>query len=174
MKSKLRATLALGLVCLLAVAAGFWASWHWWQGPDLTGEAAPAVTLVDLEGRSHTLNDPKGKLLLVNFWASWCAPCLEEIPVLVAAQTRYGPQGLQILGPAIDELEPVQAMVRRLNINYPVTADPKQAVRAADALGDKQGVLPFSVLISRDGRILKKVVGTLDQRELDELVQPHL
>lgn len=174
MNGKLLRGAGIALLGLGALALGFYASWQWWQPEQRAGQPVPAITLTDLEGQPHALHAPGGKLLLVNFWASWCAPCMEEIPVLVDAQKRYGPRGLQVLGPALDTPEMARTMVQRLRINYPVMADIEGAMRASTALGEKQGVLPFSVLISREGRILETVIGQLDHRELQELVEPHL
>ena len=156
-----------------AMATGFLAS-GWWLGNRLQGEPAPAIALTDLNGQTRTLADWQGKLLLVNFWATWCAPCIDEMPLLVEAQARYGARGLQVLGPAFDETEPVRAMVKRLRINYPVSADLAQADAAARALGNDSGMLPYTVLISRDGRVLKTVLGGLTREQIDTLVQEHL
>ncbi|AXQ29875.1 TlpA family protein disulfide reductase [Solimonas sp. K1W22B-7] len=159
----------------VAMAAGFFASGLWLSGGNsLKGEPAPAVELTDLGGQTRTLTQWQGKLLLVNFWASWCAPCVDEIPLLVEAQARYGAQGLQVLGPAFDEPEPTRQMVQRLRINYPVSANLAQADAAARALGNSSGMLPYSVLISRDGRVLKTILGSLTREQLDTLVQEHL
>ncbi len=168
--------LAAGFVVAgaIALAAGFLASGWWLSGKGLQGEPAPVITLTDLGGQTRELSAWQGKLLLVNFWASWCAPCIDEIPLLVEAQARYGAKGLQILGPAFYEPEPIRAMVQRLRINYPVSADLAQADAAARALGNSSGMLPYTVLISRDGRVLKTVLGGLSREQLDTLVQEHL
>jgi len=174
MSTRKNTLIGLFLVGLLAIGAGFGTSlWHHARQP-ATVAVAPNFTLTDIAGQRHTLADWSGKLVLVNFWASWCAPCIEEIPLLVEAQARYGARGLQIVGPAMDEIEPIKAMVKRLRINYPVSADLAEADAASRALGNTQGGLPYSVLISRDGRILKTVLGVLDRNELEELVEKHL
>ncbi len=158
-----------------AMAAGFFASGLWLaDGNSLKGEPAPAIELTDLGGQTRTLAQWQGKLVLLNFWATWCAPCIDEIPMLVEAQARYGAKGLQILGPAFDEPEPTSQMVQRLHINYPVSANLAQADAAARALGNNSGMLPYSVLISRDGRVLKTILGSLTREQLDTLVQEHL
>lgn len=171
-----RGWLGLGYaaLALLALAAGFFLSWHWYQGSGLVGEPAPDVRMTDLAGQTHAFGQPSGKLLLVNFWAPWCSPCLEEIPHLVEAQARYGARGLQVLGPALDERASVEAMARRLHINYPVSANTEEAIAASDALGDRQGVLPYSVLIGRDGRVLRTITGGLTADELRRLIEKHL
>jgi len=173
-----RGGLALGIVTLglLAMAAGFFAAGWWMSGERgaLRGTPAPAVALTDLSGRTRTLAEWKGQLLLVNFWASWCAPCVDEIPLLVEAQARYGARGLQVVGPAFDEPDAVRAMVARLHINYPVSADLAQADTAARALGNATGGLPYSVLISREGQVLRTILGGLQREELEKLLEQHL
>lgn len=164
--------IALVLVCVLAITAGLGVSvWHAARQPS---GPAPAFTLTDLNGQPHPSSTWQGKLLLVNFWASWCTPCLEEIPLLVEAQARYGARGLQIIGPAMDEPEPIKAMVQRFRINYPVSADLMETDAASRALGNTQGGLPYSVLISRDGRILKTVLGSLNREQLEDLIEKYL
>lgn len=163
---------ALVLVCVLAITAGLGLSlWH--KGRQPSGPA-PAFALTDLSGQQRLSSEWQGKLLLVNFWASWCTPCLEEIPLLVEAQARYGARGLQIIGPAMDEPEPIKAMVQRFRINYPVSANLNETDASSRALGNTQGGLPYSVLISRDGRILKTVLGSLSREQLEDLIEKHL
>jgi thiol-disulfide isomerase/thioredoxin len=164
--------IALVLVCVLAVTAGLGVSvWHASRQPS---GPAPAFTLTDLSGQQRPSSEWQGKLLLVNFWASWCTPCLEEIPLLVEAQARYGARGLQIIGPAMDEPEPIKAMVQRFRINYPVSANLNETDASSRALGNTQGGLPYSVLISRDGHVLKTVLGSLSREQLEDLIEKHL
>ncbi|HET8880545.1 MAG TPA: redoxin domain-containing protein, partial [Solimonas sp.] len=85
--------------------------------------AAPAVNFVTLDGKTLSLASLRGHWVLINFWASWCAPCIDELPNLVRAQDQYGGLGLKIIGPALDEPAQVQPMLARFKINYPVTAD---------------------------------------------------
>ncbi|HSW12161.1 MAG TPA: TlpA disulfide reductase family protein [Solimonas sp.] len=175
MKSRIWTISGFVAAAALAMAAGFFASGRWMSGGNaLKGEPAPAFAMTDLSGRTLTAADWQGKLLLVNFWASWCAPCIDEIPLLVEAQSRYAARGLQIIGPAFDELESIRPMVQRLHINYPVSANLSEADAAARALGNSSGGLPYSVLISRDGRVLRTILGGLSREELEKLLEQHL
>lgn len=171
---KLRFAGALLALGLLSLAAGF-GTYRWWQSENHgIGEQRPDFALQGLDGQAHQLSEWDGKLLLVNFWATWCAPCLKEIPLLVQTQQRLAPQGLQILGIAMDQIEPVRAFSARLGINYPVLVGEAEVAGAMDALGDELGALPFSVLISPDGRILSRISGALGEDELEELLGPHV
>ena len=170
-----RDALALVLVCAVAGAAGFGA-WHWWQG---RADAAPAVaradlTLNDLDGKPHRLDEWRGQLVLLNFWATWCTPCLKEIPLLVETQQQHGPRGLQIVGIAMDEVEPVRAFAQRLRMNYPLLIGQAEVARAMDELGDPLGAFPFSVLIAPDGRILDRRSGDLSREEITAWLDEHL
>lgn len=135
---------------------------------------APEIVLQDSEGRQRMLSEWRGKLLLVNFWASWCGPCLHEIPLLVKAQEEFGPRGLQIIGPAMDDPEAARAMAQELKINYPIMPGDAEIAKAMEALGDTLGGLPFSVLIAPDGRILERVTGDFKADELRSLILDHL
>jgi len=169
----LAAAIAAGV---LAAAAGFGA-WRWWHaGKDAETWQTVAITaqFQGLDGKPHTLSEWSGKLLLVNFWASWCVPCLNEIPMLVEAQKTHGARGLQVVGLAMDTPEQVQKMRERLNINYPLLLGQANVMDAMDALGDSLGAFPFSVLIGRDGRIIDRVAGALTPEELKNWLDRHL
>src|SRR5581483_87389 len=105
-------------VCLVAAAAGYFGFRYWHaREPQPAAQARPplpAVSLKDLEGQPHGFADWRGKLLLVNFWATWCAPCLKEIPELAKIQAQYGARGLQIVGPAVDDPDAVRSMIKTL------------------------------------------------------------
>lgn len=161
----------LAMAGALALAAGLWVAQHLRSD---TGEIAPDIALTDLSGKIHHLSDYRGKLLLVNFWASWCAPCIDELPQLVEAQGRFAARGLQVIGPALDDAASVQPMAQRMHVNYPVMADYAQVEAALHALGDTQGALPFSVLIGVDGKIIKIVLGGFKKNELGLLIEQHL
>lgn len=162
------------LLCLLGTALGFAASRY---GQPKQGNApllAPTITLRNLEGHDVTLDSWKGKLRLVNFWATWCAPCLNEMPLLVNAQKQYGARGLQIIGPALDDAASVKKLAAELKLNYPIMADFSSADAAMLLLGNPEGGLPYSVFIDDQGRIVKTILGAVGQKELDALINAHL
>lgn len=144
--------------------------------PAAANEQAPTgVKLADLDGRAFTLGDYKGKLVIVNFWATWCAPCLHEIPVLVKMQERYGAKGFQLIGPAVDDVEEAKRAAPGLKFNYPVAVGtPEAMLDLMTQLGNEQGGLPFSVVIGADGRILERQLGEYSEVELAALIEKHL
>lgn len=167
MKQTLSA-LALGVIGLL-VGAG---AYLWLEEPP--APATPELTLEDLGGQPHALKDYRGELVVVNFWATWCPPCMEEIPMLIEAQEDLREKGLRILGPAMDDTIAVARFVDRQGMNYPVFADPAQVGPALSLLGDTQGALPYTVVIDREGRLVESHHGKLDRAEFDALIASYL
>ncbi len=174
MNPSTRKTIVIVVLALVGALAGLWTSHVWRMSTPEAPTAAPAITFNDLEGKPVSLAQYHGKLLLVNFWATWCAPCLKEMPLLIQAQKQYGARGLQIIGPAMDEAKDVKALAAKLGVNYPVMADFASADAAMSTLGNKQGALPFSVLIDANGMIVKTVLGALHEDDLTALIQAHL
>jgi thiol-disulfide isomerase/thioredoxin len=143
--------------------------------------AAPDFTLKDLDGKDVSLSQYKGKVVLINFWATWCDPCYIEIPWLIEMQEKYAGKGFTILGVALDEegksvVAPWVAKERfnvngqKLPMNYPI-------LLGDDAVADKFGGLlgyPTSILISRDGKIIKRVTGILTYDEISKAIESQL
>ncbi|MDB5987068.1 MAG: TlpA family protein disulfide reductase [Nevskia sp.] len=173
----MRSILLIFVICAVAAAGGFLAYRHFAQPDDIAGKPLPAgIQMNDLDGKPHKLDDYRGKLLLINFWATWCGPCLHEIPELVKLQTQYGARGLQIVGPAVDDPDAVRAMLGTLGINYPVlvTTAPEDMIKTMEQLDNPVGGLPFSLLIGADGVIIKRQIGEFSAAELTQLVESQL
>jgi thiol-disulfide isomerase/thioredoxin len=105
---------------------------------------------------------------IVNLWASWCAPCIREMPALDAFARRQGANGVQVVGIALDEEEAVRSFLRARPVAYPILVDAAGPDDAGVRLGNTRGVLPYSVLVGADGRILKRWAGPLEPGELDD------
>lgn len=132
-------------------------------------------SLTGLDGVTHSLADWKGKVVLLNFWATWCAPCLYEIRDLVAFQERYQARGLQIVGLGLDDEKKLRNVQRTLEINYPVlVADPVDNSGLMRLWGNSSGVVPYTVVIDRDGRIAYVHHGLINSDVFDEYVLPLL
>ncbi len=115
-----------------------------------------------------------GELLVVNFWATWCAPCRREIPAFIALQDRYADQHVQFIGIAFDHAEAVRAYADEQKINYPVLIGEDGVARYMRALGNTIGALPFSAVISRDGRILQTHQGEWSEEAVDDIIRAAL
>ena len=171
----MRQILLVLLLALCAGSAGYLA--YRLLGPGsspLIGQPAPNLVFVDAQQREHRLEAMRGQWVLINFWASWCAPCMDELPLLVEAQARYAARGLRILGPALDDAAAVAPIVQRFRLNYPVMADFAAADQAMQALGNTRGALPYTVLVDPEGRIAEVVLGGLSRTALETLITSHL
>lgn len=134
--------------------------------------ARPEFRLPDLDdGRERSIAEWDGQRIVLNFWASWCAPCLEEMPMFVRLQDRYGDQGVQFLGVAMDQPEPARQMAERLKLNYPSLVGELDAMQVASAFGNSQGVLPYTVLIDADGQVQATHAGLVDGADLERWLE---
>ena len=125
----------------------------------------------DLAGINRTLASWPDQLLIVNFWASWCAPCLKEIPDFVTLQQQYGNQGVQFIGIAVDNLAAVKKFVAKTPINYPVLIGEFDALRLVKAYGNTSGGLPYTVFIDNSaGQVLYRHQGPLTLSEAQSLI----
>lgn len=167
----------LGIVAAALLCAGAgWGVGHWVFAPPAAQIAAGTATdaamlrASTLEGAPRTLADLRGRPALVNFWASWCAPCVRELPLLDQAAKTEGAAGVQIVAIAeADDLASVRAFVQQHELGLPVWfADP--AGPGSRELGNQRGVLPYSVLLDAEGRVLEAKVGELDSATLGELL----
>jgi len=135
----------------------------------------PPLVLEDQEGEKRGLYDWHGKVILLNFWATWCRPCQVEIPDLIGYQREYGSQGLQVVSVGIDELRKLRNFARTVRINYPVlVADPRGGHALLKRWGDPNGVLPFTVVIAPDGHLTFMRVGMFDDEAFESYVLPLL
>lgn len=166
--------LVTGLAAV-AIAAGYGVG-HWvlrTPGPVTQTASAPA-TLTDLAGQSHSLDEWRGKLVLLNFWATWCPPCREEIPLLLRTQKQFADRNVQIVGVAIDNPEAVLAFQEQMHIDYPILMGGDDGITLMTRYGNAAGALPYSVFIAPDGRILRRKIGAFRGRELETSLQELL
>ena len=134
----------------------------------------PAFVLRDLKGIPRTVEAWDGKVLVLNFWATWCQPCRREIPALMDLQKKYGGRGLQIIGIAIDDREDVEKFVSEFGVNYPILAGKDDAMETATEYGNGIGVLPYSVVVGRTGYVQETYFGELSMSALIQKFVPLL
>ncbi len=138
-------------------------------------KAIKSLSLLGLDGVNHSLAEWSGKVVLLNFWATWCSPCIYEIRDFVAFQELYKVRGLQIIGVGMDEEYKLRNVQRTLEINYPVlVADPVKNSGLMTRWGNSSGVVPYTVVIDREGRVVYTHHGLMSRDEFDEFVLPLL
>jgi thiol-disulfide isomerase/thioredoxin len=134
------------------------------------GPVYPAFNLPDLEGQSREIGEWAGRHLLLNFWATWCAPCRREIPLLKAFQDAQG-ERYQVIGIAVDFVEPVQAYAEATAFNYPVLIGQEDAMAVAESSGVEFIGMPFTMIVTADGELLTSHIGEIHQEDLDHIVE---
>lgn len=133
-------------------------------------EMLPEFTLNNVMGEPLSISEWRGKPLLINFWATWCAPCRREMPLLQTLHNEYPVTGLQILGIAIDRQADVEAFITEAGISYPILWGEADAMAVSDQFGLPGLGLPFSVLVAADGNILTVHIGEVVREQLQEIV----
>ena len=141
------------------------------QPNDAKGKQAPDFSLQDLDGKPVKLSDFRGKAVLLNFWATFCGPCKVEMPWLVELQKQYGPQGLEIVGVALDDSskDTIAKYVKDMGVNYTI-------LQGQDSVGDAYGAvgLPATYYIDRNGKIIDSALGLVSRSEIEDDIKKAL
>jgi len=183
-----RTNLLIVLIALLGAGLGLFAG-QWFDRPHQRtptmpdsvrvlkiGDQRTDLSLVDSDGQPRHLSEWDGKLLLINFWATWCGPCREEMPLLDRMRTRFAARNLEVLGIAIDDHDAVRDFLKIHPVQYPILNANSDSAQDDPSLlfGDTRSVLPYSVLIGRDGRLLAQRAGNFSEATLLAWLEPHL
>lgn len=163
-------------VALAAAGLGLWLGLsRQVSAPEAQGASAlMALSLPDLQKKPQPLAQWRGKVLVVNFWATWCAPCREEIPIFVKLQEKYGARGLQFVGISIDQYDKTSEFAGNFKINYPTLIGTFDTVEVSRQAGNTKRVLPFTVIFDRAGQIAATEFGGLTSEKLESLLNPLL
>lgn len=178
MKPAAKIVLAALAAGVLGVAAGLWREGRF-MSPASTSAPAPgmavagvddplpALALPDLDGKIVDLRTRfAGKPMLINVWASWCGPCVKEMPELERFSREQGANGIQVVGLALDTPEAVREFLAKVPVGYPIVLDTPGPADASVRLGNARGLLPYSVLVGADGRIAKRKLGPFEAGEI--------
>ena len=173
------------LIYLFTMAALGFAIWAYFLKPNvnqptqtpiansMTTQALFAAQLVDADGKLQTLKQWQGKTIVLNFWATWCPPCREEMPALSTVNTAYKNRNLVVIGIAIDDMDAVKAFAHdnkknAIKVSYPLLVAEVEGMSLASGLGNNKGVLPFTLIINPDGSIAKTYFGRISKQLLDK------
>jgi thiol-disulfide isomerase/thioredoxin len=160
--------LAFALVGLLGLAAGLGVAWWKHAERATTATTAPLfqARFPDAQGQEQALAQWKGRLLVVNFWATWCPPCVKEMPELQTVAQEYSERGVTVVGLAIDNARAVAAFREQHGITLPLLVAGAGGSELGRLLGNQAGALPYTILIDRKGRIVQSRMGQLDAAQL--------
>ena len=163
-------------IALLALGAGATMALRF----DTRSQKAPAATalfaqsFVDADGRLQPMNQWQGGLLVVNFWATWCAPCIEEMPDLQNVQAEYATRGITVVGVAIDNAAAVRRFRDEQNVRLPLLIAGAAGTELVRQLGNVSGALPYTVLVDRSGNMVQTKLGRLRASELRSWLESQI
>lgn len=167
-----RATL-VALLAILAIGAGYWVrQLAPPNGPTDTAQAEVAklraLRLADADGQWRTLDDWQGKIRVVNYWATWCPPCLEEMPAFVRLSRRHANAGVQFVGISIDSVDKIREFRSAQKIDYPLLIGSMEVMQATAAMGNAARALPFTLIIDGQGILRETKLGRYSETELEQ------
>ena len=168
--------LTLGAVALISMLAGVGLYQYWFTSEDISPASnnqvqLSAIPLSRLDGEESVFADWQKDILVVNFWAPWCAPCRREVPTLIELQQDYGGRGLEVLGIAFDGNEQVRQFADEYQINYPLFIAGNRISMYNAALGNPSGALPYTVVLDRDLNIRYKHNGEVTREQLEKALE---
>jgi thiol-disulfide isomerase/thioredoxin len=140
------------------------------QGSEISAGALYATTFTDRDGKPQGLGQFQGRIVVLNFWATWCAPCREEMPGFARLQSRWGSKGVQFVGLALDDARKVAQFGDELRINYPLWTGDQPVSELSRRLGNRLGLLPQTAILDASGTVLENRIGIYDEGKLDRLL----
>ncbi len=133
---------------------------------------AQAFSLKDVDDKTRNSSEWDGKVRLVNFWASWCPPCIREMPAFIKLQEKYGGKNFTLIGIALDDKQSVIDFIDPIGINYPILIAEQEGIALTRAYGNRLGVLPYTALVDQNGKILKSYMRELTFEEAEQIIKP--
>ncbi|MCK4493528.1 MAG: TlpA family protein disulfide reductase [Methylococcales bacterium] len=161
------------ILALLALGAGI-AFQNIKPTADVNTFSLSKTALMDVDGTLQNLSQWQGKILIINFWATWCPPCLTEIPDFIRLQAKYRAKNVQFIGIALDNTQDVKAFSIKTNINYPILMAENSGIKLAHSWGNLLDVVPFTVVINPQGEIVHRQMGEFNSADIEKILQPLL
>lgn len=162
------------IVAIIALSGGIFAQRLSTTDQNKNLAPMPEVSLPDLSGQQRKLSEWREKVLIINFWATWCPPCRKEIPEFIALQKELGHAGLQFIGIAIEEKEPVDEYLTFIDINYPMLIAGDTGIALSSQFGNRIGAVPYTVVVDQKGNIVHRHPGEITRKQLLDIVTPIL
>lgn len=135
----------------------------------------PDFILPDLQGKMRNISEWQGKVMVINFWATWCPPCVREMPMFVETQKRFAAQGVQFVGIAIDDPDNVRDFIKDFDANYPLLVGGQEAtIEVAYQFGNEVGILPYTAVVNQEGRIVFAHMGEMSRAMVFEAISEAL
>jgi len=163
------------LAAVIALGGGIIAR-HFLSSPAVEAQQAtsplPDFSFPDASGKTRHSAEWQGKIRIINFWATWCPPCIKEIPEFIELQKRYGDKGVQFVGIAIEEREPVAEYLESIAINYPILIGGDGAVALAQQMGNSINAVPFTAVVNREGQIIYRQPGAFSNEQIVKIITP--
>jgi len=128
--------------------------------------------LPDVTGKQRSISEWQGKIRIINFWATWCPPCLKEIPDFIKLQSEFNDRNLQFIGIAIEEKQAVEEYLKTIPINYPMLIGGDDAIELSQQLGNIVNAVPFTLIVNKQGQIIHRHPGELSREKIIELITP--
>lgn len=157
---------------LLAMASGMVARKYFSSVENLSSQPLPAFSLPDLSGKQRSISEWRGKLLIINFWATWCPPCRKEIPEFIKLQEQYAAKGLQFIGVALDDRDAVDEYLKSTKINYPLLIGGNEGIVLNQQLGNNVQAVPYSIVVDQRGQIVYRHQGEFSREKILEIIAP--
>jgi peroxiredoxin len=144
------------------------------KNTSMVGKTRPVFSMKDTSDTPHNIKEWDGKVIMLNFWATWCPPCRREIPAFINLYDKYHGKGLIIVGVALDSKQNAIDFVDPMGINYPIVVGEEDGIALTQAYGNDLGILPYTVIIDRKGVIRHTILHEVSQQEVEQLITPLL
>ena len=162
------------IVAVLALGVGLSTRFFIEPAQSKTAASLTEFSLPDAAGKQHDSKEWQGKIRIINFWASWCSPCLKEIPEFITLQKKYADKNVQFIGIAIDEADEVIKYIKTIDINYPMLIGSDTGMSLAQQWGNNVGAVPFTIVVDSKGKIVHQQAGEFSTEQIVKVITPLL